>query len=342
MKGKVALIDQGRAALIVDGTLSDLFVDPPSDAEVPRPEAIYRGVVDRPLKGIGGAIVKLPDGQKGFLKSAKGLAPGTEILVQVTTFADSHKAAPVSTRIIFKSRYAIVTPDAPGINVARSIRDDDIRDQLLVLAKENMGEGGEGLIIRSSAADADIADIESDIISTLETARLITNDRDTKGVELLLESPNSIDKAWREWGDVDQIIEEDGCFDDFGVSETIETLLQPNIPLGRSGSLCVEQTNALIAIDVNTGGDNTPAAALKTNLDAAREISRQLKLRGLGGQVIIDFAPCGKKDRVKLENALKSAFKRDGVDTIVAGWTPLGNLELQRKRERFPLHEAVK
>jgi len=66
-----------------------------------------------------------------------------------------------------------------------------------------------------------------------------------------------------------------------------------------------------------------------------------LRLRGLGGQIVIDFAPMSKKDRRSVEHALKRALREDGVDTIVVGWTPLGHLELQRKRERLPLSELL-
>ncbi len=334
MKGKLAIIDTERAALMIDGRLMDLMIDPPDEDLTPRPEAIYRAVLDRPLKGLGGAIVKLPDGQSGFLKDAKGLSPGTALIVQVATFAEGHKAAPVSRKILLKNRYSIVTPDAPGINIARSIRDEEERDRLLEIAHEAM-DGDEGLIIRSSARGIAAEDLIADIRQIVASARAVLAD-EGQGPELLLDAPAAPDRAWREWEEVDQLIEDPGSFVTNGVQDQIDTLANPHVPLP-NGNLMIEPTAALIAIDVNTGGDSSPAAALKTNLSACREISRQLKLRGLGGQITIDFAPSSKRDRVQIENAMKSALKRDGVDTILAGWTPLGNMELQRKRERYPL-----
>ena len=82
-------------------------------------------------------------------------------------------------------------------------------------------------------------------------------------------------------------------------------------------------------------------AALKANIATARDLPRQLRLRGLGGQVTIDVAPMPKKDRRQLEQTLKAAFRADPVDTILAGWTNLGNFELQRKRERRPLPQGL-
>jgi len=90
---------------------------------------------------------------------------------------------------------------------------------------------------------------------------------------------------------------------------------------------------------VNTGGNTTPAASLKANLAAARELPRQLRIRGLGGPIVVDFAPMPKKDRPRLEQALRSAFRSDQVETALVGWTALGHFELQRKRERLPLAE---
>ncbi|MBC7157213.1 MAG: ribonuclease E/G, partial [Rhodobacteraceae bacterium] len=77
------------------------------------------------------------------------------------------------------------------------------------------------------------------------------------------------------------------------------------------------------------------------NLALARDLARQLRLRGLGGQVVIDFAPMPKRDRHVLEQALGAAFRRDGGEATMAGWTPLGLYELTRRRDRLPLSRAV-
>jgi ribonuclease G len=93
---------------------------------------------------------------------------------------------------------------------------------------------------------------------------------------------------------------------------------------------------------VNTGGDTSPAAGLKANIAAVRDLPRQLRLRGLGGQVVIDLAPIPKKDRATVEQQLRQAFKGEAAETSLAGWTPLGNFELQRKRDRMPLTEVLR
>ena len=81
----------------------------------------------------------------------------------------------------------------------------------------------------------------------------------------------------------------------------------------------------------------TPTRAPGQTDPAARDLPRQLRLRGLGGQVTVDFAPMPKKERAVLEQVLRGAFRADGSETSLAGWTPLGLYELQRKRDRLPL-----
>ena len=111
--------------------------------------------------------------------------------------------------------------------------------------------------------------------------------------------------------------------------------------LGTDAWMMVEPTSALTAVDVNTGGDFSTAAGLKANLAALADLPRQLRLRGLGGQIVIDLAPLSKRDRKQAETALKRALREDPVDTQVLGWTPLGHIELTRRRERRPLAELL-
>jgi ribonuclease G len=348
MKGRLAVLDRinGReaAALIVDGRLEDLLIDPLDDG-TPRPGAIYRATTDRPLKGQNGLILKLGEGQKGFLKQAKGIAPGQGMLVQVATQVEAGKAAPVMQKLLFKGRNAILTPDAKGLNIARSIRDEDERDRLAEIANGAMMDAPEtlGLILRSAAVLSDDDEILNEIAELRQTCEGVMGE-DINGVpELLIDASNAHYLAWRDWSDPnpDQVDESEGAFENHGVWEMLDALQQPFVQLAGQASMFVEPTRALTAIDVNTGGDFSFAAGLKANLSAARDLPRQLRLRGLGGQIVIDFAPMGKKDRRLVEQALQRALRADKIDTNVVGWTPLGHLELQRKRERIPLDQLL-
>lgn len=345
MKGRQILIDEidGRmvAALMEDGQLDDLLIDPPEDRF--RPGAICRAIVGRPMKGQGGLIVNLPD-STGFLREAKGLSEGDSLLVQITGYAEAGKAVPVTARILFKSRYCIVTPHAPGLNISRAIRDEDLRLRLHEIAHETELSEGFGLILRSAAALADADEIAEDIAETAALAAAVCGDQDSTGPELLLDGLTPDLLAWRDWSDVaaHDVIAETGCFLTHGMDESLAALRTPRVPLPGGASAFVEPTRALVAVDVNTGPDTSPAAGLKANIAAARALPRALRLRGLGGQVTIDFAPMPKKDRVPLEQILRAAFRTDPIETVLVGWTPLGHYELQRKRERLPLSESLR
>jgi ribonuclease G len=340
MKGRVVVLDEiaGRqaAALVVDGRLEDLRVDPADDRAIPG--AIYRAVADRPVKGQGGIFVKLPQGT-GFLRQISGIAPGQRLLVQVTGPAEDGKAVPVTARLLFKSRFAILTPDAPGLNISRRIRDEDRRAELQAIAEAQMAGAAEtlGLILRSACWDAEEDAVAEDIAAMRGLAEAVLADV-TGGPELLVEGAGAHELAFRDWLDpaVDDADTEAGSFARHGVAEAVEALLLPRISLDSGGHMMLEPTRALVAVDVNTGPDTSPAASLKVNIAAARELPRQLRLRGLGGQVVVDFAPMPKRDRHILDQVMKAAFKAEG-ETNLAGWTTLGLYELTRKRDRLPL-----
>ena len=343
MKGSVIALDEigGRraAARLVDGRLDDLLVDPADDAPgyAPLPGAIFRAICDRPVKGQGGMFVRLPGGS-GFLRGARGLRPGQALLVQVTGWADDGKAVPVTERVLFKSRYAIATPGAPGVNISRRVRDEEARVRLKEVAFEVLGEAGEiGLILRSEAEGGADTAVAEDIAGVCDLARAVLGDTQGRDPALLVDGPNAHELAWRDWPAPDLLAEAPGSFAEQGIDEAIAEMRVDRVALAAGAFAFVEPTRALVAVDVNTGPDSSPAAGLKANIALARDLPRQLRCRGLGGQITVDFAPMPKKERRGLEQVLRAAFRADPVATALAGWTPLGLFELQRKRERRPL-----
>lgn len=341
MKGRVILLDRigGRAAaaLMVDGRLEDLLIDPADDLALPG--AIYRAVAERPMPGQGGITLNMGD-HKGYLRQAKGIAPGERLLVQVATTAEGGKAAPVTPKLLFKSRYAIVTPDAPGLNISRRIRDEAERDRLQEIAHEVMAGAPEGfgLILRSAAEEVAGDTLADDIAAMRDLAVAVMADTDGPP-ECLVDAPDAHLLAWRDWAvpDPDEVIETQGCFETHGVSEAIAAARAPRAPLSGGAFAYIEPTHALVAVDVNTGPDTSLAAGLKANLALARALPRLLRIKGLGGQITLDLAPMPKKDRRVIEDALRRAFREDGAEVVLAGWTPLGCFELQKKRDRLPL-----
>ncbi|KUJ76287.1 ribonuclease G [Ruegeria marisrubri] len=340
MKGRTIILDhiQGReaAALMVDGKLDDFLIA----GDAPPPGTIYRARADRPVKGQGGMFLSTPDGP-AFLRQVKGLAPGAQLLVQVSGYAEPGKAIPVTTRLLFKSRYAIVTPDAPGLNVSRSIRDDEERDRLLEIAHEAMEGCAFGLILRSCCAEAGADEIAEDIAAMTDLARQVLDDTGTES-EKLAEGDGPHVLAWRDWTEPAEVVTEPGGFESHGVLDALDAVLGIAEPLPGGGQLYIQPTRALVAVDVNTGSDTSLAAGQKANFACAKALPRALRVRGLGGQITLDLAPMPKKDRRGFEAALRAAFKADSEETILAGWTPLGHFELQRKRGRVPLAEVLK
>jgi Ribonuclease G/E len=340
MKGRTIILDhvedREAAALMVDGRLSDFLIE----ADAPAPGTIYRAIADRPVKGQGGMFLKTPDGS-AFLRQVKGLAPGQALLVQVTGYAEPGKAIPVTQKVLFKSRYAIVTPEAPGRNISRSIRDDDLRDTLLQIADEAMDDTRMGLILRSCCAAAPVDDISDDIATMVEVATRVMNDDGTE-METLLDGDGPHVLAWRDWVEPAEVVTDEGSFETHGVLDALEDVRGAFVSFGKSGGMYVEPTRALVAVDVNTGNDASLAAGIKANMTCARLLPQALRVRGLAGQITLDLAPMPKKDRRPFEDALRGAFKTDDIETALVGWTPLGHYELQRKRVRLPLADVLK
>lgn len=343
MKGTVVAFDQylghGAAARVVDGQLDDLLIDPPETRI--RPGAIYRAKVGRPMKGQGGAILDTPDGPL-FLRQAKGLGVGETVIVQTSTYAERGKATPATLKLLVKSRYCLISPGAPGLNISRSIKDEERRVVLREMTSGLVPEDGQiGVVLRTATETADDDDVRSDVAQALDLAQAVLSESHSGAPELLFDGLDAAELAMRDWPIPDVTDVEPGSFQRHGIDDMIDQVRRAHVPLDGGGAMYVEPTRALVSVDVNTAGDTSPAAGLKANISALRELPRALRLRGLGGQIVIDFAPLPKGQRRQVENVLRAALRTDPIETSFVGWTPLGHMELQRKRERLPLYESL-
>lgn len=333
MKGRLIAIEPGpraMAVLLTDGRPEDLLIDPPEGEAQPFIGEIHRVRVRRLLKKQGAATVKLAGGADGWLKDAGDVSEGDITLAEVTGYAEEGKAVPLTGRRLHRGRWSILTPLAPGVNVARSIKNPDERDRLSAIGEAALGSSPAGLIMRSAAPEADEEELKAEIATLLaREAQLAEGGPPGQA----LPAPGAVETALREW-DADEVIEEAGVFERLGVWDHLYRLKEPRAALPGGASMIIEPTAALIAVDVNTGADTAHDAARRANLAAAGDILRQLRLRGLGGQVVIDFAPMRKQDRKAVESVLARAISACPVQTTMIGWTGLGHLELTRKRER--------
>ena len=346
MKGRQVVLDRIKgsevAALLLDGMLDDLLFQASSEL-APAPGTIFLAVADRPLMGTGGQFVRLARGMHGFLRAKTRYEAGTKLPVQVSSYAERGKAPPCTDRILLKGCFAIVTPGTGGVNVSRAITDTEQKLRLKELAARCFVEasGEAGLIFRFASTLATDDEVEKEIAELLEKMLRVLEVSHSKAPELLVEAPTPHRLAEMEWvapAASETLVE--ASFEECGIHMMLTPFQSPMVPLPQGGSMIIEETRAVIAVDVNSGGDSSTSAGLKANLAAVEALPRQLRVRGLGGQVVVDFAPFGKKNRPVVEKALARAFKGDRVPTDLAGWTPLGNFEIRRKRERFPLKEG--
>jgi ribonuclease G len=384
MKGRVIILDApedriSAAALVVDGRLEDLMLDPPKGTVLPSSGDICVVRVKRKLPKAG-AFCEMANGQQAYLRDSKSVREGERLLVQVVSLPEPGKAVTLTTRLLFKGPRLILTPGAPGVNVSRRIGNASERERLeqavsTALAGEVTDTGTTGVIVRSNAKTEDPRDLQNELgllyAKWRRAQEFFTRNDGNRGTgesaafqialrDWLFPLPDAIlcaeslrtallgrddDMGFVNlWGDerVPLLIHsEPAPFKSSGIHDDIQELRSADVSLGNGASMTVEATTALVAVDVNTGADFSPAAGLKANLAAARDLPRQLRLRGLGGQIVVDFAPIPKQHRRALEEALKKAFSDDAIETSLVGWTGLGLYELQRKRERRPLTEVL-
>ncbi len=319
---------RGCAAMLYDGLLVDLLMD--SGASEVVPEAIYFAQAGRDLPRQKAMMVDLGAGATGFLKY-KTPPKERAFLVQVKTHVGEGKAAPVRESPLLKGRYVIlVLGESGAVNVSKAI-DADRRDALKTAVMDAAGDAS--VILRTACQDGLLADIIAEVRDMISLAADIRARCAGGAVGLVHAAPSARTLALRDWGDV-PIIDEAGCFERLGVADQIESLDSPIAGLPNGARMVIESTSALVAVDVDTGGDFGGDAGARANFACAGDLPRQLRLRGLGGQIVIDPAPMPKRDRTRFEMILRKALTGDDVPTEMVGWTKLGHYELQRKRSR--------
>ena len=191
MKGALAVFGQinGRqaAARLVGGRLDDLLIEPPEDRV--RPGAIYRAKAGRPMKGQGGMILETPAGPL-FLRQSKGISAGDSLLVQVSSYAEPGKASPCSPRLLFKSRFCMVTPGATGKNISKAVRDEERRVELRELLDMLDMPETVGIVLRTATEQVDDAAVTEDANAMIDLSRAILSEPVSGKPEKLLDGPD--------------------------------------------------------------------------------------------------------------------------------------------------------
>jgi len=305
------------------------------------------------------------------------LTEGQEILVQVSKEPIGSKGCSVTSLVSLPGRYLVLMPFADHIGVSRRIEDSAERERLRTIAEE-IQPRRMGLIARTAAEGVARADITADLNYLLKVWESILKAKNGASAPFLLhEEPDICVRAVRDLlsGDVRRIVADDketygkikdfldlylpnpSCtlelyqgfqpvFDYYNIELEIHRAMGKKVWLKSGGYIVIEQTEALVAIDVNTGRfvgkRNLEETILQTNLEAAREIAYQLRLRNIGGIIIIDFIDMEKaENREKVFNALKEHLRKDKAKTNVLKISELGLVEMTRKRTRESLCKTI-
>jgi len=333
------------------------------------PDGGYRGLLPKRRR-------KKPTGDKRDLTIQDVLYPGQELLVQVTKDGVGQKGPALTTYLSLPGRYLVLMPALHKKGVSRRIEDEETRkrlkDALRTLSMENMG-----IIVRTAGANVKLEDLKQD----LKYLRSLWNaiKRTVKAAQApapVYQESDLVLRAIRDIFTDDMSVclidEENTCnrvrefmrallpkavnkikffdervpiFDYFGVEEQISALSRRHIPLERGASIVIDQTEALVAIDVNTGRlkeGSLDETLLKTNLIAAKEIAHQIMLRDLSGLIVIDFIDMERNDhREKLYKAFCGYMEKDRARKTIGKLSEFCVLELTRQRKRASLERAL-
>ncbi len=364
--------EETRVAIIEDGHLAEIFVERMWDRQ--RSGEIYKARVDNVAPSMNAAFLNLGDGRNAFLylEDARGfdVRQNSEILVQVTKTARKGKGARVTARISLPGRFLVLVPGGKETGVSKRISENE-RDRLRSFARSIRPENA-GIIVRTAAEGVEQDVLEEDLSSLVDLwdeIQRMARDQDAPCLlyqdlglvgRILRDEPNrsveeiivdgkedhenilsSLGRFFRagELPEVTLYKSNIPLFEFYGIEKDLENALNRKVWLGSGAYLIIDQTEALTVIDVNTGkfiSEGDPRSSiLKTNLESAREITRQLRLRAIGGIVVIDFIDMEEvEDQQKLIRTLKDLFKEDRYRARVFGVTDLGLVELTRKRAR--------
>lgn len=316
----------------------------------------------------------LPSNTPGPRRIERLLRPGQEVLVQVVKSQPGAKGPRLTGKITLPGRLMALLPMERSVGVSQKLTDEDERERLRAIGEALLASGGAGLILRTAASGADEAALHGEYAQLCALWTQLKSQSEHAVAPKLLHDDNALAlRAVRDrlntdiealWVDdaalfeeiralaeallpahVDMIRAHEGetpLFDLYRVDAQADKALEKYVWLKSGGSIVIEQTEALTVVDVNTAKNVGHRAAAETlfenNCEAAREIMRQLRLRDIGGIVVIDFIDMDSPGcREALLDVLRECAQRDRERVNIVGITPLGLVELTRKKARQSL-----
>jgi ribonuclease G len=329
-------------------------------------------------EGSGAGRGRAPRRRKGTIPPIEDqLKEGQELLVQVIKDPIGTKGARITCHITLPGRHLVFMPTVDHVGISRQIASEKERRRLRDIANE-MRPRGSGFIVRTASAgvasehlrqdmrmlinlwnrileqrtrrkapaclheDLDLLQRAARDLSTADMDRLVIDNRDQyeRIIEFMKEiMPHHV-------GRVELYVGQEPIFDAFGIEAELRTALSRNVPLPSGGYLVIEKTEALTSIDINTGRfvgkRNLEETILKTNVEAAWEIAYQIRLRGIGGLIIIDFIDMeNAANRDAVNKALEQALQNDRGRVKVTRISEFGIVEMTRKRTRESLEQML-
>ncbi|MGB9795887.1 Rne/Rng family ribonuclease [Fervidobacterium gondwanense] len=369
--------DTLQAALLENGRLTEIYF-PDEDESVAG--NIFVGKIEKFVPALEAAFVKLTNDENGFLRikdirdeylnffGLKKLQEGQKVLVQVKKESGTKKEPQVTTNIGLPGRYVVLMPFSHSVGISRKIHQEEDRVRLKKLGHEIRDKFECGVILRTASSEVSEEYIWGEVEILYSTWLKIVDDfKRSKKVKLLYKDLDTDSFVFREFlkAGVEEVIAnsaelrelvrsysknirvkvvETDVFEEYGVNKELKRVLNRSIPLPSGGEIVVDKTEAMVVIDVNSGHytstDDHEQLSEITNLEAVKEIARILRLRNLGGMIIVDFIDMKTEaSKNKILQAMKAEVMKDRNRVEIYGFTQLGLLEMTRKRTTKSLDE---
>ncbi len=369
--------DTLQAALLENGRLTEIYF-PDEDESVAG--NIFVGKIEKFVPALEAAFVKLTNDENGFLRikdirdeylnffGLKKLQEGQKVLVQVKKESGTKKGPQVTTNIGLPGRYVVLMPFSHSVGISRKIHQEEDRVRLKKLGHEIRDKFECGVILRTASSEVSEEYIWGEVEILYSTWLKIVDDfKRSKKVKLLYKDLDTDSFVFREFlkAGVEEVIAnsaelrelvrsysknirvkvvETDVFEEYGVNKELKRVLNRSIPLPSGGEIVVDKTEAMVVIDVNSGHytstDDHEQLSEITNLEAVKEIARILRLRNLGGMIIVDFIDMKTEaSKNKILQAMKAEVMKDRNRVEIYGFTQLGLLEMTRKRTTKSLDE---
>lgn len=333
---------------------------PPKSAPAPREESI-------------------PELEDSGIRISDLLKPGQEIIVQVAKEPLGKKGARITSHVALPGRFVVYMPTVAHTGISRKIGSEAERSRLRRIIKENSEGFPGGFIVRTAGQGAEEADLIADITFLANLWKGIKEKAEKRPAPALLHADlDIVERILRDhlglgyktiWVDSEDEYErvvrfverfqpdlldrvklytrDTPIFDKFNITQELEKALKPKVWLKSGGYLVINQTEALVAIDVNTGkyvgkSDRLEDTIVKTNLEAAEEVVRQMRLRDLGGIIVVDFIDMDDRaNRKKVALALETAMRTDRAPSKTLAFNDFGLVAITRKRVKQSLERAL-